>query len=416
MSEKNYIFNLETTKIELHFDKADFDALSDEQKRKLKSAFLWSRMGKCWVSRAKEPNLWRAKDVAKELGFTEEQREGERLTYAEQLERQTDRAEARAERYEGYAENAAKRGEQKQAELKSFSGDISFFTQPNINSSGGRAFTRYREKLYERYHKGFEEYRKSEYFLDKAQTARETASNAKFDDRAYLDRRIKECKKEVQSREKNIVHYENILHSLEKGEEKKWRNGEIVTVEEVRKLLGRELELAEVMMDKQGYLENCLDELGGIQFSKENIKAGYIVFIKRWGQVEVIGTGPVNFGFKILAGGAAGGTLQATYAEIEEVIKAEEKERPAHPFEVGEQFEAVKRDYSEGFHNAKETKTMYEIIKASKTTIQLRPVGTTEKPITRKPVNTRSSGWRFSIDDTYGNTFYKMEGVKNNAE
>jgi hypothetical protein len=27
----HYIFNLETTKIELHFEKADYDALSDEQ-------------------------------------------------------------------------------------------------------------------------------------------------------------------------------------------------------------------------------------------------------------------------------------------------------------------------------------------------------------------------------------------------
>lgn len=55
------IFNLETTKIELHFDKAEYDALTDEQKREIKSAFLWSNKGKCWVSRAKEPNLWRAK-------------------------------------------------------------------------------------------------------------------------------------------------------------------------------------------------------------------------------------------------------------------------------------------------------------------------------------------------------------------
>lgn len=64
----------------------------------------------CWVSRAKEPNLWSAKQVAAKLGFTEEQREGERLSFAEQVERQADRAERRAERYEQYAENAAQRG------------------------------------------------------------------------------------------------------------------------------------------------------------------------------------------------------------------------------------------------------------------------------------------------------------------
>jgi hypothetical protein len=262
MSE--YIFNLETTKIELHFEKSQYDALSDDDKQLLKGAFLWSNRGKCWVSRAKEPNLFRAKEVAKKLGFTEEQREGERLAYAEQLERQAERAEERADRYDGYATNAAKRGEQMQKELNGYRGDIAFFTQPNINSSSGRAFANYRERLYNRYHKGFEEYRKSDYFKGRAQAARETASQAQFNNPAYLDRRIKECKKEVRDREKNILYYEEILSAVENGEEKKWRGGEVVTIEEVKKLIACELELVEKAMDKQGYLENCLDGLGGI--------------------------------------------------------------------------------------------------------------------------------------------------------
>jgi hypothetical protein len=406
---KNYIFNLETTKIELHFDKTDYDALSDEQKRELKSAFLWSRTGKCWVSRAKEPNLWRAKQAAQKLGFTEEQREGERLSYAEQLERQAERAEARADRYEGYADNAAKRGGNLQKELDSFRGDIAFFTQPNVNSSSGRAFTNYREKLYARHQKGFEEYRKSDYFRDRAQTARETASQAQFDNPAYLDRRIKECKKEIRKREKNLIYYEDILCAVETGEEKKWRGGEVVTVESVKPLIGRELELVEKAMDKQAYLENRLEELGGLRFSKDNIKVGYTVLIKRWGEVEIISTGPVNVGFKILTGGAAGGQLQAAYAEIAEVVKAEEKKRATHPFTVGEKFTAVSRDYSKGLHNPETTEIPYEIVKVSDTTISLKPIGTDEKPITRKPIKTYSGKWRFSINDTYGNTFYKGE-------
>lgn len=174
-NNKYYIFNLETTKIELHFDKADYAALSDGQKQEIKSAFLWSNRNRCWVSRAKEPNLYRAKQVAKKLGFTSEQREGERLTYGEQLERQSARAEARADRYEGYADNAVGRAEQLQEPLNKMRGDIASFTQPNINSSGGRSFTNYRNRLYERYEKGFEEYRKSDYFKERAQTARETA-------------------------------------------------------------------------------------------------------------------------------------------------------------------------------------------------------------------------------------------------
>jgi hypothetical protein len=85
-------------------------------------------------------------------------------------------------------------------------------------------------------------------------------------------------------------------------------------------LIERELELVEKAMDKQGYLENRLDELGGIRFNKDNIKVGYIVRIKHAPQAEIISAGSVNVGYKILTGGAAGMTLTAAYAEIKEII------------------------------------------------------------------------------------------------
>ena len=401
---KKYFFNLETTKIELHFEKADYAALSDEQKREIKNAFLWSNKGKCWVSRAKEPNLCRAKQVASKLGFTEEQREGERLSYAEQLERQTERAEARADRYEGYAANAEGRAAQLQKPIHDMHGDNSFFTQPNINSSAGRAFTNRRERMYAQYERGFEEYRKSAHFQEKAAVARGTASQVQYENPGYLDRRIKECKKEIRDREKNIIYYEGILYAVESGEEKKWRGGEVVTAESVQALIEQQLELVEKAMDKQGYLENCLEALGGYRFCKDNIKVGYIVLIKRWGQVEIISTGPTNVGFKILS---TGGTLQAAYAEIDEIIKAEKKEKETHTFVVGEQFTAKTWDGSLGFGKGRFNSVVYEIVKASSKTISLKVVGSDDKPITRKPVKTHGGNWRFSIDDTHGNTFTK---------
>lgn len=375
---KTYIFNLETTKIELHFEKAEYDTLSAEQKQTLKSAFLWSNYGKCWVSRAKEPNLWRAKEVAKKLGFTEERREGERLTYAEQIERQTERAEARVERYETYADNAELRAEQLQKPINDMRGDIAFFTQPNINSSSGRAFTNRRNKMFELYKKGFEEYRKSDYFKEKAAVARVTASQEQFRDPAYLDRRIRECKTEIAKREKNIISYEETLYAIENGAIKKRYGGEVLTADEVREWLNRELELVEVAMDKQGYLENCLDEIGGIRFNKDNIKVGYIVRMQKFGVAEIVSTGSLNVTYKILHGGAAGGVLKGAYAEIVEVIKKEEKKRTDHPFKVGKQFKA--RIWDNGFHEV-----VYEIVKVTGATIQLKPVGSDTKAIIRKP-------------------------------
>ena len=104
--------------------------MAAEKKDDLKSTFLWSRTGNCWVSRAKEPNLWRAKQIAAKLGFMDKRRRGERLSFSEQVERQAERAEQRVERYEQYAENAARRGAALQQTLDRMRGDIAFFTQP----------------------------------------------------------------------------------------------------------------------------------------------------------------------------------------------------------------------------------------------------------------------------------------------
>lgn len=404
---KQYIFNLETTKIELHFEKSEYTALTEEEKSDLKSAFLWSRTGGCWVSRAKEPNLWRAKQIAAKLGFTEELREGDRLSFSEQVERQEERAERRAERYEQYAENAVRRGEALQQPLNQMHGDIAFFTQPIIaGHTGSQAFARRREKMFAQYEKGFEEYRKSGYFQDRAKVARETADGVKYRDVAYLDRRIKECKREIRARKKNILHYKEILSAFENGEKKNRIDGTPVTAELVTSWLEHELELIEKAMDKQGFLEACVDQCGGIQFSKDNIKVGYHVKVKDDRYAEVIGAGPQNITYRILTGGAKGMVLTAAYAEITEVVKAEERQE-AHPFTVGEQFTAEQYVHADDSLRGERVRVTYEIIKASSKTIRLKPVGGDGKVITRKPRKAYNGSWCFSIDDAHTNTFYK---------
>lgn len=410
---KPYIFNLETTKIELHFEKSEYAALSVEQKSDLKSAFLWSRTGNCWVSRAKEPNLWRAKQVAAKLGFTEEQRQGERLSFSEQVERQAERAEKRAERYEQYAENAERRGVALQQPLNRMHGDIAFFTQPIIaGHAGSQAFARQRERMFAKYEKGFEEYRKSSYFQDRARTAKATADGAKYRDVAYLDRRIKECRKEIRAREKNIIHYEQTLYAIENGEKKKQFDGAPITAEVVNDWIKRELELVEKAMDKQAFLEACVDQCGGIRFSKDNIKIGFQVRLNDGfdSEVEVIGAGPQNITYRILTGGAKGMVLQAAYAEIKEIIKAEEL-RETHPFTVGEQFTAEQYVRVGDSPKWERIHVTYEIIKATSSTIRLKPVEGDGKAITRKPRKSYNGDWCFSIDDSYTNTFHKAAKV-----
>lgn len=407
-TEKSYIFNLETGKIELHFDKAEYMSLSEEEKKLIKSNFLFSRYSGAWVSRAKEPNLYHVRQVAAKLGFTQEQRTGERLSFAEQIERKAERAEARAERYEGYAENAEKRAGKLQSDFNKYRKDWSWLTQPIIaGHSGSRAFANHKNKVMARYERGFEEYRKSEYFRDRAATAQNTADMKKFKDPVYLDNRIKECKKNIRAMEKNIVHYEEILYSLENhSEEKPSSYIDRYTVEQVNQWIENQLERIEAEMDKQGYMENCLDEIGGIAFSQENVKPGYIVRMIRWGRCEIISTGPVNVTFKILDGGASGGVLTEAYAAIAEIIEAKEVENKIeNPFKEGDIL-CKHRPADNSIYQA------YQVVKVTKTGVKIQQIAvengkplpgqfTGEKAKQKKVVKSKWSDWVGVYDDDW---------------
>lgn len=298
-----YIRNLETGKIEFCLEREVYMSLSKEKKKMIKSNFLFSRRKKAWVSRSK--NLKRAIEVAHELGFTKEVKIGERLTFAEQMQREAERAEARAKRYEKYAQTAAKRAESLQKEFKEYRGDVAFLTQPVIpGHSGSERFGRQRQRIIDRYGKGFEEYRKSDYFRRKAEVARLTAKQEKWKNPAYLNRKIKEVEKNIKQLIKNLERHpeQNLIEQLE---------------EEI---------------DKKAFYQNKLDEIGGILFSRENIKAGYIVRIRDT-EFEVLKANP-----KTVKVRCSEGVLTYDYAEIQEVVKAIEvkPKEETHPYYKGE--------------------------------------------------------------------------------
>ena len=219
MENKGYfIVNQETRKLELHFSREEYQALSDEQKSEIKSAFLWGRRSGCWISRAQIPNLWRAERVARTVGLDDAGKTGEKLSFAEREERKQERAERRAERYEEHADSAAARGDALQKPINDMRGDISFFTQPNINSSAGRSFTRRRERMFAAYDKGIDEFRKSEYWRERAATARQTASGEKLRDRGFISRRIEEAQADVRALRRRIDECEARLAKAETGE------------------------------------------------------------------------------------------------------------------------------------------------------------------------------------------------------
>lgn len=394
-----YIINRETEKLELHFDKSEYQALSDDQKSTIKSNFLFSRYGGCWVSRAKIPNLWRAEQVAKSLGAENQGKTGELLSFEEKMERKAARAEERAERMDARADAAEQRGEQLQKPINARRGDIAFFTQPNINTSSGRAFTRQREKMFAAFERGMDEFKKSEYYAERAEAARRTANLENSKDKAFCDRRVKDAQKNIKAIQKNLDHYHAMLECDGMGEQQKRFDGTPIERAEIERWIEDAEERLESEISRLCYYQSCIDDLGGVQFSKENIKPGYVVKIKHYNNCTVLRTGPKNIIYRT----PNGFDLTAAYAEILEIVKAEETIKPTHPFKVGETFEVGA--YVDG-HRVKQ---VWEIIKSTATTVTLKNQTTGEK-IRRTPKirwTCEGDKWALCIGDYIDSMFYR---------
>ena len=402
--DSHFIRNRETGKLELHFDKADYDALTDAQKQSIKGAFLWGRRSGCWISRCKEPNLWRAEQVAKALGLADAGTTGERLSFAEQQERKMAKAERRAERFENAADRAAARGEALQKPISDRHGDIAFFTQPNINSSAGRAFTRQRERMFAAYEAGFKEFNKSAYYRERAAIAHNTAAQKGLQDKGFIGRRIAECETALRKLKKNVERYEGFKQQIEQGTTVQRFNGEPLSMDTVNDWIETTLDRMEAQLDKLGYYQDALDALGGVEFSQEDIKPGYIVKVKHFGACRVVSTGPKNITYQT---GVDGVVLTAAYAEIGGIVSAKEKAAEAHPFRVGDTFTCSRWNREKSDVDVLE----FRIIRATDKSVTIQTGN--EKPFVRKPSHVvwdNSGKWRLCITNRSDGTVYKVQG------
>lgn len=402
MDANYYVLNRETCKLELHFAKAEYAALSDAQKQSIKSAFLWGRRSGCWISRCKEPNLWSAEKIAKALGLADGGTTGERLSFAAQQERKAEKAERRAERLENAASRAEARGEALQKPITDMRGDVAFFTQPNINSSAGRAFARKRERMFAAYEAGFKEFNKSAYYRERAAAAHNTAAQKGLQDKGFIGRRIAECETALRKLKKNVEHYEGFKQQIEQGTTVQRFNGELLTLDTVNEWIETTLDRMEAQLDKLGYYQDALDALGGVEFSQENIKPGYIVEVKHFGACRVVSTGPKNITYQTKVDGIV---LTAAYAEIGGIVKAEEKAAEPHPFRVGDTFTCSRWNREKSDVDVLE----FRIIRATDKSVTIQTGN--EKPFVRKPSQVawdKSGKWRLCITDWNDGIVYKL--------
>lgn len=397
-----FIINRETGKLELHFDKADYDALTITQKQTIKGSFVWGRKSGCWISRCKEPHLYHAKNVAESLGLVDGGKTGERLSFAEQQQQKAERAERRADRFDHAADNAAARGEQLQKPINDMHGDVAFFTQPNINTSAGRAFARRRDRMFAAFDRGFDELRKSEYFRSRAKIARSTTNQTELQNKGFVMRRIWECEAAIRKLKRNIEDYEKTKQKIEQGTPVKRFSGALLTVEDVTAWIEGDLDKMEMQLDKLGYYQDALDALGGVTYSQDNIKPGFVVRMETWGDCPVVSTGPKNFTYKT---GIDGVVLTGAYAEILSIVSAKAKLDEAHPFKVGETFTCSRWNPAK-----RDTDTLeFRIIRATDKSVTLQTGN--EKPFVRKPSKVawdNSGKWRLCITDWNDGIVYKI--------
>ncbi|WP_164931663.1 DUF3560 domain-containing protein [Longirhabdus pacifica] len=186
---RTYIVNNDTKRIELHFSKQEYQAISNEDKDRLRKRFVFSPKANAWVSRATKNHALAIK-VAEQLGFEN----GKRLTFSEQLARK----EKDAIRYQDLAEKAQRRAEYLQADYNEMRGNNAFFTQPIIRGhAGSEAFGRRREKIFEKYIKGFEELRKSKFY--KAKALEYFDFSTKLKDPTFLNNEIDRIAQKIES-------------------------------------------------------------------------------------------------------------------------------------------------------------------------------------------------------------------------
>lgn len=406
MQMNYYITNMETQKLELHFKREDYLALSEDLKKEINSNFLFSRTADAWVSRAKFPNLWRAEAAAKKLGLTDRGKIGETPDFEEQMERKAQRAEERAKRYEFKSRRADQRRKMLQKPIEDMHGDNAFFTQPEGNSNAGRAFANKRKRMIAAWDRGLEEFGKTEYYAERAETARRTAKGTKPADKAFLVRRIKEAETIIKAQRKNLEAYQEKLEKIEQGKVFKSYSGEIITAETVQRWIENAELMIENAISKSIYYHECLEAAGGVEYSQENIRVGYTVELTPWGKCKVIGTGRVNLIYQILEGGAAGMSGKAAYSEIKRMISDQIQIDP-HPFHVGEVY-MVKAWNGQAY-----TDKEYRVTKITEQKVTLKSGN--ERAITRKPRKFRNSSspngyiWAMDIVDGRDGTIYKND-------
>lgn len=279
-----FVRNLETQKIELYFDKQAYTNLDQVTKSEIKSCCLFSNYKKAWISRSKIGNTWRIEALAKKLQLEDRGTEGEALSFADQIQREQDKAAARQETSEERAARAAAESTAACNRAVDMLKVIPMGQPILVGHHSERGHRSLLQKSDNAMRKSVELDDKAAYYENKAANAEYTASGTKFKNMRYLVNRIKECEAGIRTYQRFMEGKGSAVGHGQPTEQQKagWQlkiDGQNERLSFFREKLG------ELLAEKPTYNKETLKEL----------KATHVMYRGRWYPLKSFNQKTVTF-------------------------------------------------------------------------------------------------------------------------
>lgn len=214
-NENFYQNNLETGKLNIHTNKAFYDALDAEQQKVFRSYCLWSGRQQCWVSKGKAENCGQLKVKLNGMGFEQRDAIGEKPSFEQKIEREQQHALQRSERADQRSAHAESTSDILYSRAKDMASVIPFGQPILVGHHSEKRDRNYRGRIEGTFKKAFEESDKAAYYAGKAAEERRVAEGGKYRNPDYLTKKIRQTETSIRQLERRLLG-KQYPHSPEK--------------------------------------------------------------------------------------------------------------------------------------------------------------------------------------------------------
>ncbi|MFW9890062.1 MAG: DUF3560 domain-containing protein [Candidatus Thorarchaeota archaeon] len=288
--------NHETQRVEVIYP----DKPEPEERQKLKGkGFRWSPKRGAWVRKITSTSMTKAQS----LGFERAEDVGTPLTGGEKAQRELERMERSAERHEARSKRAMFEAKQHHKEAKQMMDVIPMGQPILVGHHSERADRRYRERIHKKEGKFVEKYRESEH---EQNVAERVARRAKYmkENPAYASKKIEALDKEIRGIDRRLETEYDPIYASSRQEFDEWKEG----------LRARRKEATE----ERVFWAEHLKSIGGIKYSKSNVKKGDMIRYRNLGWYRVVRVNPKSVTIEWRIGGLET-TRTVPYREIREL-------------------------------------------------------------------------------------------------